>query len=219
MQKFFEVLRRCPLFSNIEDGDIIGMLGCLGALVKAYKKGGTIVAEGSEAKSVGVLLSGEAQIEQIDYYGNRSITMHIIPSELFGESFALSKVANMPVSVVAAADCEVMFFDRMCVSKTCAKACAHHQQIIFNLMNIIADKNIAFYQKLEVVAKRTTREKLIAYLALYAKQSGKRTFDIPFDRQELADYLGVDRSGLSTEISKLCREGVIECKKNSFTLL
>ncbi|MBE6680466.1 MAG: Crp/Fnr family transcriptional regulator [Ruminococcaceae bacterium] len=219
MQKYFKVLRDCPLFVDINDGDIIGMLSCLGADLKLYTKGETIVAEGDAAKAVGVLLSGEAQIEQVDYYGNRSITMHIAPSDLFGESFALSKVLHMPVSIVAAKDCEVMFFDRMCVSKTCAKACVHHQQIIFNLMNIMADKNLAFHQKLEIVSKRTTREKLIAYLAIFAKQIGKRTFDIPFDRQELADYLAVDRSGLSAEISKLCREGVIECRKNRFTLL
>ena len=219
MEKYFEVLRRCPLFFDIADNDIGGMLGCLGARVKEYEKCATIISEGDDANCVGVLLFGEAQIEQTDYFGNRSIVAEIEPSELFGETFALSTIDKMPVSVVATKDSEIMFFDSMCVSKTCAKACLHHQQIIFNLMNIMANKNMAFHQKIEITSKRTTREKLMAYLMFCAKRSGKNTFEIPFDRQELADYLAVDRSGLSVEISKLRREGILKCEKNRFTLI
>ncbi len=219
MQKYFEVLRRCPLFDDIADNEIGGMLGCLGARVVSYHKGEFIIAEGDDAHYVGVLLSGEAQIEQTDYYGNRSIVSDIALSELFGETFALSGIDKMPLDIVAKENTEVMFFDSMCVSRTCARACAHHQQIIFNLMHILADKNLVFHRKLEITSKRTTREKLMAYLTMCAKQSGKSTFEIPFDRQELADYLTVDRSGLSAEISKLRREGTLRCEKNKFTLL
>ncbi len=219
MQKYLEILRKCPLFDDIADNEISGMLGCLGARIGKYFKGETIIAEGDAARNVGVLLAGEVQIEQTDYYGNCSIVANVAPSELFGETFALAGIEQMPVSIVATENTEVMFFDSMCVSKTCARACAHHQQIIFNLMNIMANKNLVFHQKMEIVSKRTTREKLMAYLMYCAKQSGSSSFEIPFDRQELADFLGVERSGLSVEIGKLRREGIIKSEKSRFTLL
>ena len=219
MKNYFEVLRKCPLFKGIADDEIEGMLGCLGAYTQSYDKDTMIISEGDEARYVGVLLSGEAQIEQTDYYGNRSIVAAIEPSELFGETFACANVEYMPVDVVAAEDSEVMFFDSSCVTRTCGRACLHHQQIIYNLMHIMANKNLLFHQKIEITSKRTTREKLMAYLMLQAKRTGKNAFDVPFDRQELADYLEVDRSGLSAEISKLRHEGVLECIKNRFVLL
>ena len=219
MKNYFEVLRRCPLFLGIADEDINGMLGCLGAYTHSYEKDAMIISEGDEARYVGVLLSCEAQIEQTDYYGNRSIVAAIEPSELFGETFACANIEYMPVDVVAAENSEVMFFDSSCVTRTCGRACAHHQQIIYNLMHIMANKNLVFHQKIEITSKRTTREKLMTYLMIQAKRAGKNTVEVPFDRQELADYLEVDRSGLSAEISKLRREGVLECVKNKFTLL
>ena len=102
---------------------------------------------------------------------------------------------------------------------SCSNNCAFHQQLIFNLMKNLAEKAILFHQKVEIAAKRTTREKLMTYLMFQAKKAGSNRFRIPFDRQELADYLEVDRSGLSAEISKLRKEGVLESDKNTFVLL
>ena len=219
MKKYFEVLRKCPLFENIEDDNLSTMLGCLNAKVKDYAKNELIFAEASPARYIGILLSGRAQIERTDYYGNRSILTHIDPSELFGESFACADASKIPIDVVATEDCEVILIDCSRFIDTCSNACSFHQQMIYNLLKIVATKNILLNQKAEITAKRTTREKLMAYLSMLAKKNSSNSFSIPFDRQQLADFLEVDRSGLSAEISKLRSEGVLECKKNMFKLL
>lgn len=219
MQRYFKILRACPLFLGIADDELLKMLGCLGARVVSFDKKYTILSEGSPAKYIGIVLSGSAQIIQIDYYGNRSILSNIGPSEVFAEAFACAEIDTVPVSVIANEPCEVMLIDSSHVLHTCSKHCLFHQQLIFNLMRDLATKTILFHQKIEITSKRTTREKLLTYLSFYAKKAGSNNFSIPFDRQELADYLEVDRSGLSAEISKLRQEGVLESRKNQFTLL
>jgi CRP-like cAMP-binding protein len=155
----------------------------------------------------------------VDYYGNRSILSEVAPSEIFGEAFACAESRNLPISVIATDPCEVMLIECSHILHTCQNNCGFHQALIFNLMKDLATKNILFHQRIEITAKRSTREKLLAYLVLQAKNTGYDSFEIPFDRQELADYLEVDRSGLSAEISKLRKEGILESQKNRFTLL
>ncbi len=219
MKKYFDVLRNCPLFSHIEDDDLLRMLGCLGAKVESFDKKYTILAEGTPTKYIGIVLSGSAQIMQVDYYGNRSILSVLEPSEVFAEAFACAEIPSIPVTVVANEPCEVMLIDCDHILHTCSNNCDFHRQLIFNLMQDLATKTILFHQKIEITSKRTTREKLMTYLMFQAKKAGSSTFTIPFDRQELADYLEVDRSGLSAEISKLRSEGVLTSRKNQFELL
>ena len=219
MKKYFEVLRRCPLFFGIADENLIAMLGCLGAKVEFFDKKYTILLEGNPAKYICIMLSGSAQIIKTDYYGNRSIIYSVEPSELFGESFACSESNSLPISVIANEPSEVMFIDCRHILHTCSNNCGFHQQLIFNLMKGLAIKNIAFHKKIEITSMRSTREKLLTYLMIQAKKSNSDIFDIPFNRQELADYLEVERSGLSSEISKLKKEGIIDCWKNHFKLL
>ena len=218
MKKYFEILRKCPLFSEIESDDLMPLLGCLRAEAKSYGKKEVIISEGEAARYVGIVLSGSVQIEMGDYYGNRTILSSAEPSELFAESFACAEVKSIPINVVASENCQVMLIDCRRIMHSCTNACNFHSQMIFNLMRIVATKNIIFHQKIEITSKRTTREKLMAYLMFQAKRAKQSRFEIPFDRQELADYLGVDRSGLSAEISRLKAEGVINCRKNQFEL-
>ncbi len=219
MQSNFEVLRQCTLFRQIAQADLEPMLRCFGAKVRSYARGRTILAEGEPAHAFGILLTGKAQIVRVDYYGNRSIVASLAPTELFGESFACAGVQALPVSVLAAEDAAVLLLDARHVMQGCGNACGFHQQLIFNLLQIVASKNLIFHQKLEVTAQRSTREKLMTYLLLQAKACNSSSFTIPYDRQELADYLGVDRSGLSAEISRLRRERVLESRRNHFVLL
>ena len=177
------------------------------------------MGEGEPAKNIGILLSGSAQIVQVDYFGNRSIMAGLEPSELFGESFACAGVEAIPVDVVANEDSEVMFMDCHRLTHSCSNACPFHQQMIYNLMKVVAIKNLIFHQKIQITSKRTTREKLMAYLLLQAKKNNSSSFHIPYDRQALADYLEVDRSGLSAEISKLTKEGILVSQRNHFELL
>lgn len=219
MKEFLPVLAKCPLFDQIRPEELAPMLACLGARVSKYQKNQIMFEEGSPAKYVGIVLSGAAQIVREDYYGNRSIVARIEPTELFGESFACAGVTALPIRVVAAEDSEIMLIDCRRITVSCTKACSFHSQIVFNLLKVVATKNLVFNQKIEIISRRTTREKLMAYLFSQAKLHGSSSFTIPYDRQSLADYLGVDRSAMSVEISKLRKDGVISCEKSHFELL
>ena len=219
MKKYFEVLRKCKLFDEIEDEDLTSLLGCLGTTVRSFEKKETVIAEGYPARYIGIVLSGSVQIVSIDFFGNRNILSAVEPSELFAESFACAQTEAMPINVIAADTCEIMLIDCHRILHTCSNTCEFHRQLIFNLLKIMATKNIMFHQKIEISSKRSTREKLTTYLMFQAKKAGSNSFDIPFNRQELADYLEVDRSGLSAQISQLRREGVLKSRRNHFELL
>ena len=219
MREYLDVLRNCALFESISDENLVPMLGCLGAKASKFKKGQTVIAEGDPADRFGILLSGELQVMRIDYYGNRSIMDNIEPTQLFGESFACAEVKSSPADVVATEDSELLLVDAHRITQTCCNACDFHNRMIFNLLKIVATKNLVFNRKIEITSKRTTREKLLTYLLMQAKKNKSNSFDIPFDRQELADYLEVDRSGLSVEIGKLVKEGKIQCYRSRFTVV
>jgi len=219
MKKYMEILKKCPLFSGIDETDLETMLGCLGAKVETFDKRYTILPEGSAGKYVGIVLSGSVSIEQLDIYGNRSILSMVTPSRIFAEAFACAGVAAIPVSVVANEESEIMFINIERILNTCSNNCRFHNALIRNLMHDLAEKTLMFHRKIDIISKRTTREKLLTYLNYESKSQGRMSFDIPFDRQGLADYLEVDRSGLSLEISKLRNEGILENRKNHFTLL
>ncbi|MBE6036645.1 MAG: Crp/Fnr family transcriptional regulator [Clostridiales bacterium] len=219
MKEFLPVLRNCALFHQIADADLPAMMACLGARTLSFRKKETIFEEGEPARYVGIVLAGKVQILQVDYFGNRSIMTTAGPSELFGESFACAGVEALPVTAMAAEDSRVLLVDCLRIMHSCGNACGFHQQMIYNLMRVVAMKNLQFHQKMEITGKRTTREKLLAYLMAQAKTAGSSRFRIPFDRQELADYLQVDRSGLSAEISRLRKEGVLKSERSTFELL
>ena len=219
MKEYLPILQACALFDGISGADLPGLLACLGGRVQSYRKGQTILREGQSAAVIGIVLTGAVQLIREDYFGNRSIMGHIAPLQLFGETYAYAGVKALPVSVVADSDSNVMMIDSRRISSCCANACAFHNQLIANMLRLVATKNLMLHQKIHVTSKRTTREKLMAYLLSQAKHHGSNSYTIPFDRQALADYLEVDRSGLSAEISKLRKEGVLESEKNRFTLL
>ncbi len=218
-KKFLAILKKCPLFFGIEKDDLSKMIDCLDVKIIKAVKNQVIFREGEPAKYVGILVSGSAKIVKEDYFGNRSIVAVVEPPEMFAESFACAGTDEMPVSVITDRDSQIMLLDCRRVLTTCGNNCAFHGELIKNLLHVIAEKNILLNQKIEIISKRTTREKLTAYLMMQAKKEGCNEFEIPYDRQELADYLGVERSAMSAEISKLRGDGVIECVKSRFKLL
>ena len=219
MKKYISALERCGLFKEIEKENLIAMLGCLGARTVSIEKDNIIFAEGTPAKHIGIILSGAVQMVQDDFYGNRTIVTQIQENGLFGESFACAGISSLPVSFIASKDCEIMLIDCSRITNTCCNACTFHKQVIYNLLHLVAKKNLDFHQKIEITSKRTTQEKLMAYLLSVAKQEGKNSFMIPYDRQGLADYLGVERSAMSAELSKLRKNKIIEYHKNCFKIL
>lgn len=218
MKKYLEILKRVPLFSGMEDDALLLALSCLHAQPAAYQKGEYIWHEGDEVRSFGIVLSGSVQIVRDDYWGNRMILAQMESADLFGETFAITETVSA-VSTLAARDCEILLIDCRAMLQPREGKCAFHDPLIFNVIRILAQKNRLLAQKIEHITRKTTREKLLSYLSECARKEGRDTFLIPFNRQELADYLAVDRSAMSSELSKLQREGVLEFHKNRFRLI
>ena len=219
MEKYFDILDTCSLFENVGRENYQKMLLCFGARIISVKKGAAVFHEGQAATKVGIVLTGAVQIVQDDYFGNRSILSMACPGQLFAEGFACAGVEAMPVSVVASADSEVMLIDCSHIMTICHHVCAFHNQMIRNLLHSVAKSNLLLNQKIEILSKRTTREKVMAYLLSEAKIQGSDAFTIPYDRQELADYLGVERSAMSTVIGQLRDDGIILVNRRRFQLI
>ena len=219
MKKFQKILEECSLFSEIRWEDLEKMLACMLAEVKTFGRGQDVWVEGAPAGQIGVVLQGAVQVYRLDFLGNRSLIFRLGQGEVFGEAFACAEVEAVPVAVSAEENAEILFLRASCVLHPCERHCGHHDRLIYNLMRDLAEEALWFHERVEITSKRTTRNKLLAYLAHMRRETGSSTFSVPFDRQELADFLEVDRSGLSAEIGKLRRAGVIRCEKNRFTLL
>lgn len=219
MEDFLQILKSVNLFKDIKDSDLLPLLTCLSAKKAQYGKGQTIFFSDEKIDDFGIVLSGQVQIVQEDYYGNRNIFDNIGVGNMFGESFACSGIKKLPVSIISAAESEVLFIDCNRLSYPCANVCDFHSKLIQNMLNIVSMKNILLTQKIEFTSKRTTKEKLLAFLSSEAKKAGSSKFIIPFNRQELADYLFVERSAMSAELSKLRDDGVLAFHKNEFELL
>ncbi|MDL2238459.1 Crp/Fnr family transcriptional regulator [Christensenellaceae bacterium OttesenSCG-928-K19] len=212
-------IKNVKLFSGIAEQDLSSLLSCLSAVVKSYKKDEIIFLSGQPAQSVGIICSGSVHVFKEDFIGNRTIISALSAGELFGESFACAQTSSIPVSVVATADSKIMLIDYRKIITTCPTTCTFHSRLVENMLGILAYKNVELDQKVDVISRRTTREKLIAFLSEQARKLETNCFTIPFNRQELADYLCVERSAMSAELSKMQKNGIIETNKNEFKLL
>jgi CRP-like cAMP-binding protein len=219
MEAYLATLAQCALFAGIEVEQMPALLQRLRAYWQRYGKAATIRQEGDRANFIGLVLEGTVQIVQDDYSGNRNIIASLGAGAMFGEAFACAGVAELPVSILAVTSCMILFLD---VGEILTPATAGEdlrQKIIGNLLKIVAEKNTVLNQKLRIVSHKTTAEKLLAFLNEQARLHHALAFTIPYDRQQLADYLGVERSALSAEISKLQRAGILETKRSWFRLL
>lgn len=212
MEKYFEILSQCPLFDGIDLSDLNSMIACLDGKTIDVQKGSPVFLEGSPARFIGVVLSGTLQVIREDYYGNRSIMTILQPGELFAEVFSFAGLETMPVSVIAIKDSKVLLLDCRRVLTSCSNSCHFHSLLMKNLLQGMAQKNLALSQKIRYMSQKSTKEKLMAFLLDQAKQHKSAEFVIPYDRQALADYLGVERSAMSAEISKLKHSGQIDTK-------
>ena len=219
MKKYIPVLKRTKLFWGVGEEDIASLLSCLGARKKEYKKGEYILREGEHISDIFILVEGKIHIQKDDYWGNRSILSVISVGEMFGEGYAAPESGALLNDVVAVEDSSVIFFDVKRILTTCSSACRFHNMIVQNMFFAISDKNRKLVQKLGHMSGRTTRAKLISYLSEEAKRQGSSTFTVPFNRQQLADYLCVDRSAMSNELCKMRDEGMIKFEKSRFELL
>ena len=219
MKQYINLLKNTYMFNGINESEIEGMLKCLNARTMLYKKNEYILRNGETVNSIGMVLEGLALVEKEDIWGNRTIISEISPGSLYAESYACLSKLPAEISVIASDNTTVMLFDIRRILTTCSSSCGFHTKLIQNLLYTIAQKNVLLTKKMEYISKKTIKEKLLAYLSSEAMKAGSPTFNIPFNRQELADFLSVDRSALSSEISRLQKKGVISCRKNAFTIL
>lgn len=203
MKEFFPVLHTAALFSGISDDELAVMLSYLGARIDTFPKGSRLLRAGEQVEEVGLVLAGSTLIVQEDIWGNRNILSKTGPGQTFAEVFACAPGAVLNVSVEAESAVTVMFLHIRRVLSVCPSACSHHSRIIRNLLDELAEKNLRLNEKLTHMAQRTTRAKLMSYFSAEAQRRSVYEFDIPFSRQQLADYLGVERSGLSVELGKM----------------
>ncbi len=218
MDFYDSVISRSALFKDIDSCDIPDMLQCLSSVRKSFRKGEYIYRMGDLKVALAMLLEGELHINTEDYWGNQTILSEIRPGQIFAETYALAPDIPLAVNVIALSDCTVLLMNAGNILRACPNSCAFHQTLIQNLAEILASKNLMLTGKLEHMAQRTTRNKLLSYLSFQSIQAGSSHFEIPFNRQQLADYLAVDRSAMSSELSKLQKEGLLKVDKNRFTL-
>lgn len=218
MEKYFDLLLANPLFRGMDREELSSMLGCMSAKVTSVRKSDPVFLEGDPAGFVGIVLEGSVQIVQDDYYGSRTLLAMAGPGDIFAESYACANVSAMPVSGYAVKDSRVMLLSCQKMLTVCTNACRFHNRLVKNLLQVVAEKNISLGQKIRFMSQKTTRDKLMAYLLAQAKRAGSDAFTIPLDRQALADFLGVERSAMSAELSKLRSAGVLESKGSYFRL-
>ena len=230
MDKYINVLKKSIIFNGLSDEEIRATLIDLTPKKLSYEKGNFIIRNGDIIKSFGIMISGKAIVIKEDFWGNRSVISELLSGDIFAETFACLKNSTAEISVEALEKTEVMFFNVEKILEGNIKREDCQRKIIRNMLVNLAKKNLNFTRKIEHIKKKTIRDKLLSYLSGESMKNNSLTFEIPFNRQQLADYLpftmtaladylSVDRSALSTEIGKLQKDGIIKCRKNKFTLL
>lgn len=218
MKKYLEIIKSSMLFRGMDDDEIESALADLAVTRREYAKNEFILRAGEEAHAVGLVLSGSVHIIKEDFTGNKNIVAEVGPGEIFAESYACVRGAPLGVSAEAAERCEALFMDVERLLSACSPQLGFQARLLSNLLAVLAQKNLNFSEKLTHITQRTTRAKLLSYLSAESVKRGTREFEIPFNRQQLADYLSVDRSALSGELSKMRAEGLLDYHKNRFTL-
>lgn len=215
----FALLSQTPLFAGVAPQDIEAMLACLDTERRHYTKGQIILHSGDTVRSMGIVLSGRVLIEKTDLWGNATVLDSVGPGQIFAETYACTPQEPLMVDAVAAESSQVLFIQVARVLEVCPNSCAHHHTLVRNLLALSAQKNLLLSRKIFYTAPKTIRARLLSYLSDQAIRCGRRSFTIPFNRQQLADYLNVERSALSNELSKMQQDGLIETERNYFRLL
>mgnify|MGYP001152136618 CR=1 FL=1 len=214
----WEVLSKCEILKDITNADMCPLFSCLNFYIKEYQKNDFIFNDNSTIDNVGIVLNGQVQMQKEDFFGNKTIMTVISETELFGETFASLQDSSSTVSFIASKDSKILFLPYKQVLRTCEMNCSFHHQLIENMVQVIAKKNLQLMNKIEVTSKKSLREKILSYLSSEANKSDSVYFEIPMGRLELADYLCANRSALTRELNKMQEEDIIDFDKNVFKL-
>jgi len=217
MKNIFSIAGRNPLFKGLDENEFVRVTKCLSARTARFKKDETVFFAGDEIKQVGLVLSGKVVVVREDGEGREELLAEFSPPDLFGEVFACAGVALSPVTVRASEDAEILLMNFKRVVSACAPSCEFHTRLTENMLSIVARKCLMMNQKIEILSKRTTREKLIALFDL--ERGSSKKFTLSYNREETARYLCVDRSAMSSELSRMRDEGLIKFRRNEFEIL
>lgn len=210
----FETVKECPIFKNFSIDEIIEIFSVISFYEKDYKKNDIILAENTKVEYFGIITNGKIALSNFDYFGNRNILNVFEKGDSFAEALVSLEI-QIPHEVISLTDSSIVWIEYKSLSKS-----LYYQKILNNLLNIISTKNLILNKKLQILSKRTTREKILEYLSNQKKAlSLDSNFEINLNRNEMADYLALDRSNLSRELGKLKKEGIIDFEKNKFKLL
>ncbi len=215
----FIFLSKTPLFRGMTPQEIETLLNCLTPSVKTFQRGSIIYHAGDIISTIGIVLSGSVSIENDDVWGNKSILDHIGPRQAFAETYACTPGIPLLITAAAIETSEILFLNVGHVLHVCSNACGFHNKLIQNLLFIASQKNLQLSWRIFHTSSKSIRGRLLSYLSFQASQQGTLSFEIPFNRQQLADYLSVDRSAMSNELSKMQKDGLIEFHRNHFSLV
>jgi CRP-like cAMP-binding protein len=216
MKEILSIIMENPLFVSIKEEEVEALLDCLGAEPSEVPKDGFALMAGDRPNFIGIVLEGKLQISREDAEGNRALLDTLHPGHFFGETLVCARVEHSPVNIVAVAPTKILKLDFQRLLTVCPNACVFHSTIIQNMLGVIARKNLLLQARMELLDQKTIRERVLGYLSRYQKRHGE-AFVVPLNRNELADYLSVDRSALSRELGRLQDEGVLQYHKNTFT--
>lgn len=217
MIDYVDILQETKIFEGISKLEITHMLHCIPNHLNTYSPGEFVFRSGEFIDTIYIVLSGSVQIENIDYWGNVNIVGNITRANAFGEAFAFaSKKSEQTARVVL--ESKVLVLDSKKMLTMCSNACLFHAKLIDNIVAMISNKNTFLNKKMSYLSERSIRRKLLSYLSDCELESNEKVFSIKYNRQELADFLSVDRSAMSKELSKLKKEGILDYKKNKFEL-
>ena len=209
-------LTKILLFEGLKEEEIDAFLSCSNAKTLQLKKGEEVFSSGEKITQVALVIKGTLAVSQVDWWGRRDILSSVNKNNLFGGGYAYSGSQEHSLSVNASCDSEIILIDAQKLITPCSKACFYHSKIMVNLIKILAKRNVTLIEKIKNLSARTTREKILSLLSYHSKD---KTVTLPYNRQEMADYLCVDRASLSRELSNLQKEGIIKYNKNKFILL
>lgn len=219
MHAFHHLLLRSPLFTGFTQEELDRLLPCLRAQVSSYAENSVLLLAGEPVTVLGIVLEGGVQVVREDYSGARTLMAEFSPGELFAEAYACARTARLPVTAISAAQSKVLWLESAAVMRLCSNACSHHAKLIENLIAVLAQKSILLSGRIGHLSRRTTRDKLLAYFYdLSSRQGGKKIL-LPFNRQQLADYLCVERSAMSAELSRMRQEGLLAADGRQVELL
>lgn len=209
-EKYIPILTKVDLFKGIAEPDLMLMLGCLEPKLAEYKKNDYLTIAGEKLESIGIILEGEAVVVKENAAGNRVVMDLLKPGDIFGEVVVFTEDAVWPGSVIAQETCKALFIPRQKIIGQCHKLCHWHREIIQNMLKILSEKALHLNKKVEYLTIKSMRGKIAAFLLEQYRRTGKTTFVLPLNRNEMADFLNVSRPSMCREMRRMKEEGVID---------